>query len=176
MPIIAKETGSNFEPCPAGLHQAVCVDVVDLGEVKVTYAGKEKVQPKVYIVWQIDEEIPSRPGEYFTVRRRYTLSLSDKASLRRDLETWRGKAFTPEQLKGFDLEALLGANCQISVAHDTRDGSTYANVTAVVPLGKGMAKLTAQNYTRVKDREQKNNSGPSDADEHGVSEDDIVPF
>ena len=66
----------------------------------------------------------------------YTLSLSEKANLRRDLENWRGKAFTPEELKGFDISKLLGKPCQIGVTHDTKDGKTYANISGVMGLSK----------------------------------------
>src|SRR5690606_1710967 len=38
MAIIARNTGSgDFEPAPAGAHQAVCVDVVDKGVVKTEW-------------------------------------------------------------------------------------------------------------------------------------------
>lgn len=151
-PIIATAGASDkFEPAPAGLHQGVCVDVVDMGVLEVTYAGLTKKQRKVRIVWQIDELMES--GKPFIVQKRYTLSLHEKATLRKELESWRGRPFTPEELAGFDLEEkLIGANAQVNIQHAVKDGTTYANVVSIVPLGRGMTKMNTNGYVRVKDR------------------------
>jgi len=167
MAIIAREPESKFTPAPEGLHQAVCVDVHDLGIMATTWGDKHKV----LVIWQIDAAEES--GKRFQVRKHYTLSLSEKANLRRDLECWRGRKFTPEELQGFDVEKLLGANCQIQVVHNLSDeGKTYANVQAIVPFNSKMgAKLSPLDYTRVRDRarQQGNGAGPD------ITDDDI-PF
>ena len=163
--------GSNFQPCPVGVHQACCVDVIDHGLVEVTWQGKTKQQHKVSIVWQVEELMEA--GEPFQVRSRYTLTLSEKGRLRPDLESWRGRAFTPDELRGFDLENLIGVNCLLNVTHAHNNEKTYANVSAVMPLRKGMAKLGPVNYTRVKDRpESQQQAGHTNG--HTVSHDD--PF
>ncbi len=158
MAIIAKKPESTFTPCPEGLHHAVCVDVVDLGIVKSAFGDK----PKVRIVWQIEEQ--NEAGHRYTARKQYNLTLHEKATLRKDLEAWRGRKFTEDELHGFDLEKLLAANCQIQVVHDISDeGTIYSNVQAIVPAPKNVAKLTALNYTRDKDKpkEHGNVSGPT---------------
>jgi len=79
------------------------------------------------------------------LNKRYTLSLGEQANLRKDLESWRGKPFTAEQIQhGFDVENLYGVNCLIGIKHETdkKDASiVYANVTAILPPTKGMEKL-----------------------------------
>jgi hypothetical protein len=45
----------------------------------------------------------------FLVSKRYTLILNEKGNLRPMLEAWRGRKFAPQELKGFDLERLLGS-------------------------------------------------------------------
>src|ERR1700684_2934792 len=116
MAIVAKASGGNdCKPAPAGTHAAVCCDVVDLGMLEVSFGGKTKTQHKVNLVWQIEEDRDD--GKPFTVRKRYTLSLHEKASLRKDLESWRGRAFTPAELEGFDLEVLIGIGCMLNVIH-----------------------------------------------------------
>jgi hypothetical protein len=63
---------------------------------------------------------------------KFTLSLHEKASLRKILQSWRGKAFTPEELKKFDVTTILGKPCLITVTHEPKDGGgVYANVGAV---------------------------------------------
>lgn len=173
MPIIATAGESReFTPAPAGLHQAVCVDVVDMGMLEVTYAGKTKQQHKIRLAWQIDE--PMEDGKRFIVQKRYTLSLSEKATLRKDLESWRGKPFTRDEEMGFDLERLIGVNCFLNVVHASKEGKTYANVASVVPLKRGMAPITADGYVRVKDRDEQ---GQAREAQHLENElDDYTPF
>jgi hypothetical protein len=66
------------------------------------------------------------------------LSLSEKANLRRDLESWRGRKFTAAELAGFDLKAIMGTACQLQVTHDTnKEGRTYAGVAAIMALPRG---------------------------------------
>jgi hypothetical protein len=149
MPIIAR-AGGSFTPAPAGTHAAVCVDVIDHGEIEVTYQGKTQRKHKVTIVWQIDEDQPD--GKPFLVRRRYTCSLHEKATLRRDLESWRGRAFTDPELQGFDLETVLSMVCLLNLIHEVRNGSTYANVAGVMRLPKGMTAPSPRDYVRVIDR------------------------
>jgi hypothetical protein len=143
----------------------VCADVVDLGLVPVTYGGKAKQQHKIRIVWLTGELNPEN-GRPFLVQRRYTLSLDEKASLRRDLESWRGQPFTDRELLGFDVESLIGANAQLNVIHTNKGDAIYANVTGIVPLGRGMARVTIPtDYVRVRDREAENGVASANGDE-----------
>lgn len=181
MAIYAKASGGGQEytPAPAGAHAAVCCDVVDLGILEVTFGGKTKKQHKVNIFWQIAEDRDD--GKPFMVRKRYTLSLHEKASLRKDLEAWRGRAFTPQELEGFDLEQLLGKPCMLSIIHAPKPdgGGTWANVAAIMKLGKGMAAISVRDYVRQQDREEAQPDGPPppdiDTEGMGISDDDI-PF
>jgi hypothetical protein len=176
---VSAGSGTTFQPAPAGVHQAVCVDVVDLGIIEVTWQGKTKKQHKVKVVWQINEARDD--GKPFLVQKRYTASLHEKAGLRKDLESWRGRAFTEDELRGFDLEALLGANCLVNVMHAERGGETYANVAAVMALPKGMPKIAGRDYVRVVDREPQqahaHEDAPHPAESGGMDlDDDSIPF
>lgn len=175
MAIYAKASGSNFTPAPAGTHAAVCVDVVDLGVIEATWNKKTLKQHKIRIVWQIDEERDD--GKPYNVSRRYTLSLHEKAGLRKDLESWRGRAFTQEELQGFDVETVIGVGCLVNVVHNDKDGSTFANVAGVMKLGKGMTAPTLREYTRVCDRDPQESTTESvPPNDFGGLTDDDVPF
>ena len=149
--IIAKETGTTARlPLPeAGTTQAVCCGVWDLGLQKTYYNGEERIQHKIIIAWEIAEKINAPESEYhdkpYMMTKRYTLSLGDKANLRKDLESWRGVPFTAEDLQnGFDVEKLYGVNCYLGIKHesDRNDPSkVYANVTAILPPPKGVEKI-----------------------------------
>jgi hypothetical protein len=150
--IIAKSSGDGktFDPAPIGVHQAVCVDVVDLGVLETNWQGQVKKQHKINVAWQINEDRDD--GKPFLVFKRYTLSLHEKAGLRKDLESWRGRAFTTEECAGFDVERLLGVNCLLNITHRVVEGKTYANVNSVMPTMKGMPTLSARDYIRKVDR------------------------
>lgn len=172
MALIATAGDSKtYTPAPAGVHQAVCVDCIDKGLLEVTYAGKTKTQHKVTLAWQIDELRDD--GKRFLVFKRYTLSLNEKATLRKDLESWRGKPFTRDEEMGFDVETILGANCLVNVQHNTVADRTYANVVAVMPLAKGMSKIAAVEYVREKDRTE---TPAVDEPHNGPLTEDDIPF
>jgi hypothetical protein len=140
--------GGDFTPVPEGTHFAVCDMVVDLGKQKTTYMGDTTIKPQVYIRWQI----PAERTEWtdgdgvkhegpMVIGKTYTASLGEKANLRKDLQAWRGKAFTDEELDKFDISKLLGAPATITVTHKPKEsGGVYANVASVGGLPKGMAK------------------------------------
>jgi len=136
---VSEDGGKEFKRVPEGVHVAVCTAVYDLGtQHSEAYNNNQK---KVLIGWQFpDERVDSEHNGNvpMLMSRRYTASLNQKAQLRKDLEAWRGRAFSPEELKSFDLKNLLGKSCQIQVTHVEREGKTYAKITALMALPKGM--------------------------------------
>ena len=174
MAIIAKNSGGDFINAPAGTHQAVCIDVVDLGIVKTEWQGKTKEQHKIRIVWQLNESMPD--GRPFISSRRYTLSLSEMSALRPDLEAWRGRPFTEQELEGFDVETVIGANCLLTIVHEQKGGKTYSNVKSVAALVKGMPKIEPHSgYVRVCDRPKEQQPGGNGPQPDALQDDDI-PF
>lgn len=146
--LIARRPRSTYTAAPEGLWAAVCVDCVDLGVVAGAYGAKHKVR----IVWQLDV-VDEAHGRRFDVARVYTLSLHERAALRKDLESWRGKKFTEQELDGFDLERLIGIPAQVQITHDLGDdGTVYANVATVVPPQKGTPRLVPLDFVRWQDR------------------------
>lgn len=151
---------SDFEPAPAGPSAAVCIDVVDLGTQDTPYGARSRVR----VVWSLEKTM-KKNGKPYIVQKTYGRSLHRKSTLRQDLESWRGQAFDDAELnRGFDLEILLGKAAFLSIQHNTKDGTTYANVTAIMPLPKGHRKpLPDPDYVRVCNRE---NGSPA-ATHHG---------
>lgn len=140
MPIIAKQDNANFEQPTPGTVQAVCVFVHDIGNQPGEYQGKPRIAHKIIVAWELGQKMTTGEfaGKPFMITKYYTLSLSEKASLRKDLEAWRGKAFTEAELKGFDVESIKGANCLLSIV-ETENGKRKVN--GVMALPAGMTKL-----------------------------------
>ena len=153
IPVSAPET-RDFTPAPQGLHQAICVDVWDVWREKSKFPndrGEFPMKARTRVVFLLDAQMAD--GRPFEIAPYYTASLHEKAKLRKDLESWRGRAFTPDELKSFDLEKLIGVNCQIQVVHNKSGEKTYANVAAIVPLSKNQTKLTIPpGFVRHKDK------------------------
>ncbi len=144
MPIIIKNE-SNFVPAPDGVHEAVCVDVVDLGMVDTQFGAKHKIK----FVFEIAELMENK--KRFTIGQRFNVSMHKKSTLRAFLKTWRGRDFTEEEMKSFDAEKVIGAPAQIIVTHDEKEGEIYANITGIV-RSKNPLKPSGE-YKRAKDRE-----------------------
>lgn len=148
MPLIAKQKGEEFPPIRAGAYIAVCIIVADVG---MSRGGRYRPQHKVFLQWELigQRVTMQRDGERVELPRVigefYTLSLSKKAGLRGDLESWRGRLFTEQELKGFDLFRILGAPCQLGIVHETgADGNTYTNVSTIMGLAPGSPRPTAE--------------------------------
>ena len=131
--------GGDFEQCPAGSFAARCYQIIDLGHQTFEWKGEAKVAPKVRITWELNEMMSD--GRPFSISREYTASIGDKANLRKDLEAWRGRPFSAEELRNFSLENVLGAPCLLGIVHKpSKDNSkVYANVGSIMALPKGMA-------------------------------------
>lgn len=149
MPLVVpkpKASEVEYEMPEAGTYPARCISIVDLGEQTTNYNGEEKTARKVRFAWELVGELDSR-GRPFVVSKRYTLSLHEKAALRKDLENWRGKGFTEAELAAFDLEALIKAPAILTIQHRAVGDKTYANVTAVARPMKGMTIPNAESDT-----------------------------
>lgn len=121
--------------------------VVDLGTQEETYMGKPiKPVHKVRIGFELPTEkhvfFEEKGEEPFTLSKKYTVSLGEKANLKKELESWRGKPFSAEELKGFEIAKLLGAPVTLTVIHKTKkDGGITAVISALNPL---MAQMKSQ--------------------------------
>jgi hypothetical protein len=150
---VAKKTSKNFPLCPEGPQQLVCCDIVDLGLVENKKFNKK--QHKVRLVFQSSDVDPEN-SKPFQVSEQFTLSLDEKANLRKFIESWLGKKLTDQQVEdGIDLDKLLGVNGQGNIIHNksAANGKNYANIGAIMPLAKGVERLqVTKDYVRAKDR------------------------
>jgi len=130
--------GSSLEPIAASMYQAVCYGVVGLG-TQTPLNPAHKAAYKLRLCFEIPELTEeNEEGEVFTrtTSKKYTLSLHEKSKLRPDLVSWRGRDFTDAELRGFDLENLLGVPCTIQIINKEFDGKTIALVNAIMPAMK----------------------------------------
>lgn len=146
MAIIVTDNGIKREPTPCGAIPAVCTNVYDLGMQPGYEEGT--VVHKVVIAWEL-AEVMKEPSEFqgkrFVVSQTFTASLNEKSNLRKVLESWRGRGFTPDELRGFDLEKIIGVPCLLNIVPKTKaDGTVTAVIAAVMPLPRGVEPMTPE--------------------------------
>jgi len=118
---------------------ARCTHVVDLG----TQDGPYGVKKQIYLWFElVNEGIDSQRN--FTVGRFYTQSLNRKAALRSDLEGWRGKSFTSDELAAFNLAEFAKTPCQVIIGHYQKDDVVRAEIKGISPMPQGASVPAAK--------------------------------
>ena len=133
--------GGDYEQAPTGNHVARCIRLIDLGTQHSSYEGKATVRNQVLVSFELCNE-KMADGRPFTIGEFYTNSLNEKAKLRAHLEAWRGRAFTDEELNGFDLESILGKPCMVSIIINE---NRKTRISAIAAMPKGMQSAPCVN-------------------------------
>ena len=135
--------GGNFKRVPSGAHIGRCYSLIDLGTQVTDGQYGLKEQHKIRIGWElfgedeqgapltVDVDGKEKP---MTISKSYTVSLHEKSNLRKELAAWRGKDFTDDEAKAFDVSKLVGAYCMVNVTTSENNGKTYSNVAGLTPL------------------------------------------
>ncbi len=146
MPINATSNGSApRELIPADNYIARCYKMIEIGTVEEVILGEKKILHKVRIGWELPTEMrvfDKEKGEQpLVIDKEYTLSMNEKANLRKDLKSWRGKDFTEDEALSFDITKLIGAPCMLNIIHkpSKKDPSkVYEEIAGITPMPKGV--------------------------------------
>lgn len=145
MGFIATDAGGegNFKRVPAGAYIGRCYSLIDLGSQLTDGQFGKKIQHKIKIGWELfGEDDQGNPLTVdvdgvempMTISKNYTVSLHEKANLRKELSAWRGRDFTDEEAKAFDVSKLVGAYGMVNVTTSENNGKTYSNVAGLTPI------------------------------------------
>lgn len=150
--------GGDFKPVNSGTHMAVCTQIVDIGLQK----GSElypKPQHKIVLRFEIPSERIEFDGKDApaVISKSFTASMNEKATLRKFLESWRGKTFTDAEAEEFDVSKLLGKTVMLSVVHKESGGKTRANIASLSAPPKNMPPVKAEGDMFIYDDEHKEN-------------------
>mgnify|MGYP003626720377 CR=1 FL=1 len=132
---VSASSGKTFDLIPAGNHTGRCFQVIELGKQP---SGNPAFDPKqkVMIGWELPGILIDIDGEKKPriISQEYTANIGTMANLGRDLVAWRGRDFTKEEAKSFNLDTILGVPCSINVIHKETNTGTYANIKGLSPL------------------------------------------
>lgn len=153
--MIITASNDSFEMAPPGVYTARCYRLIDLGTQKSTYQGETKSARKLLLSFELLSDEPTErmsDGRAFSVSRRFTVSLGDKAALRAFIESWRGRALTQEEITaGFDIGRIVGVYGLLNLVESERDGRTYSNIASISPLPKNMPRPEGENPSTLFD-------------------------
>lgn len=144
--IVSSVDSGNRFLIDEGSHLARCCWVIDIGTQDTDFGPKRKL----VIGWELpeiqrtfDDNVGPEPA---AVTKFYSSSLSEKSNLRKDLELWRGRAFTADELAGgFDLRKLLNAACLLTITH--KANSSGERRAVVAGIGKLPAAVSVPDLT-----------------------------
>lgn len=125
MGLTLKEFSGDFESYEPGTYQAKCYIMADIG----TQVYEGKGNKKVVISWELEEKMAD--GRPFVISKTYGAFLSQNSILRKDLESWRGKVFSKEELEGFDMCKILGKNCLLGIIKNEKNKMVIKSVSAL---------------------------------------------
>jgi len=145
--MIAKQSRDRTPILEQGVYMAACIMLIGLGQQYDE--GYDRTSEQVKLIWEVEGQTVKIGEELLPrqISRDFTLSLDERSNLRKLLQSWRGQAFTAEELKGFELCNILGAWCQLQVIHKTSERGAYANVDNVMALPKGTKKPKVEKTT-----------------------------
>lgn len=135
---LPKPNQIEFEIPNAGTFVARCYRFIDLGTQPKTFEGKTTLKHQVRLSWELPTELMTK-GEYagkpFSVHQTYTWSMGDKATLRKSLESWRGRKFTDADFgeNGFNTKKLVGVPCMLGISHTEKKDKVFANISTISP-------------------------------------------
>lgn len=138
MSMIASDNGGQvIEKLENGVYTAVSSAIIDLGLQKNEQF--KKIQRKFMMIWTIIGEEVEINGEKQprTISKEYSFSLNEKSTLRKDLQAWRGKPFSEEELQGFNILAVLNKACQLQIILEEKNNKKYNNIAGIMSLPKG---------------------------------------
>ena len=145
----------NIDPVPEDTHHSICIAVYDLGtSYHEGYVYQDKKIPggdrrDCVLIFEIPKQRFKfrKDDEEFdlprTIPKKYNFSMSQNANLRRDMQTWRGRAFTDLEAADFEFRALLGANALLGIIHKSsksQPDKKFAEIASITKLVEGMEK------------------------------------
>lgn len=123
---------------PEGSHVARTYSLVELGTIP---GYQEKLQHKIRLSFELPNELHEfKEGEGekpFSISQEYTLSVNEKANLRKLLHSVVGKSLSDSEAEAYNLEDLVGKPLVVTVVHKKGDRGEFAVIEGTSPIMKG---------------------------------------
>lgn len=171
--ILTNSNSQKREIIPSGSYPARCISMIDIGTIATEWQGEKKSRTLIRLKFELPTLTkvfnPDKGEQPYVIERQFTKSLHEKSALLPFLNNWRGKALTADDCQAFDLSKLLGAECMLSIVHNSVGDKTYANIGGISTLPKGLECPAQFNHSFIWDY---NDNFNADAI---TSDNDLVP-
>lgn len=130
-------------PVPGGTYLAVCVYSIDLGEQLCAFKESKSYKNQVQLGFELYGQTVEIDGkqEPRILSRTFSVSVSNKSSLRAFVSAWDGKQYSDDEFNNFDTNMLVGRTAMLSVVL-SEDGA-YANIASALQIPAGFQQPTA---------------------------------
>lgn len=148
-------TKTQRELIPEGNHPARIYEIIEIGTVEGSWMGQPKLNYNVRIGFEFPTEkrvFTEGKGEQpFVLSREMSLSLGEKANLRKIVEAVEGHKLTESEAVDYDILNLAGKPLLVTVSHTepNETGIQYANATTFSPIIKGLVVDELTNPKKV---------------------------
>lgn len=154
MATFAPKPQSQFVNAPEGTHLARCISFIHIGTIMDEYLGEAREFNKIRLTFELPQETKVfKEGEEakpLVISQEYTLSMGEKANLRKLVEGMIGKSMVDGEADLFDVESLVGKACIINIKHKTsKAGKERAEIASAAPLMKGQECPPQVNPSKV---------------------------
>tara|TARA_R100000458_G_C8183629_1_gene179795 strand:- start:175 stop:744 length:570 start_codon:yes stop_codon:yes gene_type:complete len=127
---MSEDSSPKYPTIPLGVQKARCISVLDLGTQENNWQGEISWKRKVWFEWEVPEHTDSN-NEPLTTGKFYNVSFYEKSNLSKDLTSWRGKPFSAQEKKQFNMGDMLGQTCQIQIMEKD---SGKQQIVSIMPL------------------------------------------
>lgn len=134
--ISEEQSESKYPTIPLGVSKARCVSVIDLGTQENNWQGEISWKRQVLFEWEVPEHTNNN-SEPLTISKFYNVSFFEKSNLSKDLTSWKGKPFSPQEKKQFNMGDMLGQTCQIQIME--KDNGKQ-QIVSIMPLKEPMTE------------------------------------
>lgn len=153
--ILTNSSSQKRDIIPSGSYPARCISMIDIGTIPTEWQGEKKSRTLIRLKFELPTLTkvfnPEKGEQPYVIERQFTKSLHEKSALLPFLNNWRGKALTPDDCQAFDLSKLLGAECMLSIVHNSSGDKTYANIGGISTLPKGLECPAQFNHSFIWD-------------------------
>ena len=129
---------------PSGTHISRCYKIIYVGERDYEYQGEPKKKNSLWVYFELPNELavfnPENGEEPYSVNIEYNHVPYETAKIMKHINSWRGKALSPQEIDDFDVSTLLEQPCMLTIVHNTSaaNGKTYANIASISGMPKGI--------------------------------------
>lgn len=161
---VPKQEPKTHELIPAGNHIGYLYSIIDEGHQETEFKGVKAWKPKVRFTFELSNETKEYDGliKPKVIGRDFTISLGENSHLRPIINGLLGATLTDEEAYNQEFRTLfntiIGTPCLINVTHATKGDRTFANITAVTPLPKGMKAPEQFNENFIFEIDEKDNT------------------